>query len=183
MKKRTTRDSCKENTADKTKKQVDHERNCSPQAEESKSSLELPKKSSRGSARLSEPQPDSNRDKKAATRTGLKSHHISYTDIPAVNFISAPSAKPRRLLHIFLVALLAVALCLGVFWGHWSHAHSSNESLLLTKTGPNMLTPSLSSETGRDQLREHNLGSSDRSLVTHNTSQTFEERDHAFEPG
>ena len=66
---------------------------------------------------------------------------------------------------------------------HWSHAHSSNESLLLTKTGPNMLTPSLSSETGRDQLREHNLGSPARSLVTHNTSQTFEERDHAFEPG
>ena len=171
----------KENTTDKTNKQVDHEQNYIPQVNETKSSLGLPKESKQGNQRQFNPQTDPTRDEGATakTSTGLNSHHTLYTDIPAVNFISAPSAKPKRLLHIFLVALLAVAICLGVFWGHhaWHQAHSLNEPPLLLQTSPH------TSHLDSIQVRMPTPSPHTENVVKSKVSQQFDTQNHAFEPG
>ena len=146
------------------------ERICIPQAKESR----------RGNGRQSEQQTNPNREKGLATRTStaVNSHHISCTDIPAVIIIAAPSTKPKRLIHIFLMALLAVTICLGAFWAHHTchRAHSLNEQPILHQTNP--YTSDLDSTHGGPNAYAHTKPTY-RKFVTQQSKLTKS----CFEPG
>ena len=117
------------------------------------------------------------------TSTAFNSHHISYSDIPAVNFIATPSAKPKKVLSTFLMALLAAAIYLGAFWGRFAehHAYSLNKQPPLLQTSP--YTPDSGSIQRNDQVYMPTSSLHTENLVTRKVSQQFGAPNHAFEPG
>ena len=156
-----------------------------PRAEESKSSLELPRESKRDNTRLSEPQTDPNHEKIVPTRTNtaLNSHHISYSDIPVINFITTPSAKPKKVLNTFLMALIAVAIYLAAFSGRFAehHAYSLNKQPPLLQTSP--YTPDSGSIQRNDHVHKPTPSLHTENLGTRKVSQQIGAQNHAFEPG